>query len=192
MITFDADAHAYQLDGRPVPHVTGILREVFGESYWKVDEWYLQRGTAVHHAVRLLMEGRLDWNSVDEVIEGRVKAAQKFTQDFSKMLEGAKVEVRVASKHGFAGTADVIAEKIIVDWKGSITPAAELQMAAYSLGAEETLGVKIGKGIAVELRDDGTYRSKWYELRLARNQFLAAMSIYNFKAKHGMLKGEAK
>ena len=46
VLTFDEGAHAYTIDSRPVPSVTQVLRDVL--PMFHAEEYYLQRGRAVH------------------------------------------------------------------------------------------------------------------------------------------------
>jgi len=84
--TFDPDAHVYRIRCRPVPHVTGILRDVVPG--WQADPWYLSRGRTVHACVALLAAGKsydLDLSAQSETdrkaIEGKIAAGRKFMAD---------------------------------------------------------------------------------------------------------------
>ncbi|MDE2022352.1 MAG: hypothetical protein KGI71_05590, partial [Patescibacteria group bacterium] len=67
--TFDAATHTYRIGGHVVPSVTQVIRSC--APGWMADEWYLERGKAVHEAIRLSISGRLDWTELDPRIEGR-------------------------------------------------------------------------------------------------------------------------
>jgi hypothetical protein len=152
ILAFDEDKHEYRAGGFVMPSVTQVIRaSVTG---WGANPWYLQRGTAVHMAIRYHLEGRLNWeewskdlhDTLDAVVDGtldtskadaiinRTKAAAKFLTD-QPSLEVKGTEVRLYSKllH-FAGTIDVDFDDIaamgatrftvLADWKGTIEPGA--------------------------------------------------------------------
>ena len=50
---FDAATHIYTVDGRRLPNVTGVLKEVFGERPWWTEE-ARQRGQMIHLAVEII------------------------------------------------------------------------------------------------------------------------------------------
>lgn len=183
-LTFHEADHSYWLDGRRLPGVTETISRL--APHWHVDEWYLQRGAAVHAAVDLHLQGELDPESVDSRIAGRVDAAIKFLHDsrLSKVLN----ECRIASRrYQFAGTLDFLGADesdhlILADWKGSLSPHVEPQMGAYALLLEET-GRKCHRAVAVETHDDGSYKLRWFEkadLRRASQTFLAFLTVRNW------------
>lgn len=192
-LQFDAATHTYSTNGRPLPSVTGILRDVRQERF-AVDQWYLDRGHIVHLCVRALIEGRLDWKSVDPKIVGRVSAIEKFLHD----VPGSEhvTEIRLFSRrYQFAGTLDLAfvlpdSRLAIVDWKGTLDAWVQLQLGAYSIAwaeVDQMPSVVIG----VESRDNGTYKSVWgtrhpkkdgasFDLGHAERTFLAAYTFRNW------------
>lgn len=188
-IDFCPESHSYKVNGESVPNVTSIISDVMGVG-WRADQWYLQRGTAVHHAARLLIEGKLDWSTVDDRILGRIRAVEKILLDFAVFGNGEQliVERPVASeRYHFAGTVDLIVWPTIFDWKGTLDPRAELQIGAYAIGAAETFKTSPKTGIVVEVHDDGSYKCVTYhDLARAKNLFLAALTVYGFKKKHNL------
>ncbi len=190
-LDFNEARHEYRLDGRVVPSVTQVIQSIAPQR--EVDEWYLQRGSAVHHAIALAMTNRLDWESVDERIKGRVDAIMTFVSD--EKLEPILIERRMASyRYRFAGTLDLVARHpshgpIIADWKGSITPQSEVQLGAYGLLIEEMGAIDPlpRHAVAVQCRDNGKYHCKWLDrnaLKLARQTFLAFLTSHNWKLKN--------
>lgn len=187
-LSFNEEMHAYSLNGRPVPGVTETISRL--APHRVVDEWYLQRGSAVHAAVPMAMNGILDWDSVDPRIAGRVNSVLKFIRDCK--ITPIFFERRLASiKYQFAGTLDFFGDyrgqfTVVADWKGSLCPQVELQMGAYSLLLEES-GQKCERAVAVETHDDGTYRCRWFtapQLRVAGQQFLCFLSTRNWLEAH--------
>lgn len=173
-----------------MPRVTEIVRTV--APAWQCDEWYLQRGTACHLAIALMLKGQLDWASVDPIIEGRVRAVQRFVKDVD--ATPLFIESKITGS-GYEGTPDLVALiggfRCVVDWKGgAIQPAAQLQLAAYSLAVGN-----IDRVVAVETKDDASYKCIWgtrnpkrdhahFNLTDAENIFKAVLTAYNWRQTH--------
>lgn len=176
----------YQIDGRPVPSVTEIIRELF--PCWQADEWHLQRGTAMHACCALIAQGKEF--TFDPVLEGRITACRKWFAAFKP--EVLEVEAaRTITLHQFGGRPDLICRiaehEYVVDWKSTLNKEVELQLGGYSILS------RCQHGMAVELRDDGTYKIQAYDKRamhLARNTFLACHVVYGIKQKWGMIERE--
>lgn len=171
------------------PHVTAVIRSVYPG--YPVDQWYLDRGTAVHEAVRLALQNRLDWATVDPRIEGRVRAALKFVADTKMVVLG--VEVNVTSVvYRYTGRLDLVGDiddtRTLVDWKGGPVETADMQMAAYAEAhneQEKTWG-RVKQAIAIITHDDGTYTSQVYrDLRTPHREFLAVLTLYRRKQRLG-------
>ena len=158
-----------------MPRVTTILSDL--RLIYRIDDEAAKaRGTAVHLAIRYMLEDRLDWESLDPAIIGYVKAAQKFCADME--VHPLAIEQAVALPElGYAGTLDLLCTfgrsnaKAIVDWStGSVPVTKGLQMVAY--GAARPIGAKppkqplppIGR-VAVELRENGTYLTSIFDVR---------------------------
>lgn len=192
-LTFDAEAHAYKLDGSPLPSVTQVIRAVLPG--WQASEWYLQRGRALHHGCRLLDEGRLNWNTVSPEIEPRITAWLHFRADW-KATPILAEKPMAHSLYRYAGTPDRVFDRddrlTVCDLKSSIEPQVKLQLGAYSLLWAHQSQRKISQAVAVQLNDDGTYRTLWLnaaELRKAELAFLATLTVYGFMQQH-RLRGE--
>ena len=193
---FDAATHTYTLDGVRVPSVTQIIQSLLPLP--PIDPWYLERGRATHLACELLDRGTLDWSSVDSEIEPRVRAWEKFRQDWPAEILANELPL-ASEKYQFAGTLDrmLISDRVaptLIDLKNSFSPQYYLQLAGYSILWRENRPVKPYNAGAVELRDDGTYRCHWmtrYELQTAEQQFLALLTVYGFATKHNLLKGKS-
>lgn len=177
---FNADNHTYWLGDRRLSSVTEVISRV--APHRDVDDWYLQRGAAVHAAIQLELRGELDWSTVDERIKGRVEASLAFIRD--EQIEPEIIETPMCSRrYHFAGTVDVFCEcRTIIDWKGSLAPQVEPQLGGYALLLEE-YGTPAGLAVAVETRDDGSYKCRWLkaaELRRAKSTFLGMLTTYNW------------
>lgn len=182
---FIEDVHTYLLDSRPIPSVTQILASVFGNQFW-YDDWYANRGTALHLAIQYLNRGTLDINSVDPEIMGRLNAYERFLKETGlKIIDSEKS--LYSTKYRYAGTIDLIMsghnnQYIIGDIKSSVEPKADLQVAGYSLLYTEK---PIKKLCSIELKSNGSYAMRWVDnIKLAQRTFLACLTVYNFKIKN--------
>lgn len=175
MIELLSSERSYEVDGRKLARVTTILSDL--RLIYRIDDEAAKaRGTAVHLAIRYLLEERLDWKTVDSAILPYVQAAQKFCSDMD--VHPIYIEQHMALPElGYAGTPDLIctfgrsSAKAVVDWStGAIPVTKGLQMIAY--GAARPIGAQppkqpqppIGR-VAVELRDDGTYNTKIFDVK---------------------------
>lgn len=185
-LTFDPEKHEYRQAGRVLPSVTQILRATLPA--WQASEWYLQRGRALHHACRLLDEGRLDRSSVAPEIGPRVRAWERFVADSGCMVLAENIERKMASaKYGFAGTCDrvILFRNVlyVLDLKSTLAAQVAVQLGGYKLLLRESTEVTCLRAVAVELRDTGEYKAKWIdypELRLAEQTFLSCLTVFNF------------
>lgn len=184
-LTFDPETHAYESDGKRLPHVTGILRdEGFVDTAW-FTEYSRDRGTKVHRAIEFYDAGDLDEEALDPVLWPYVMGWQRFKQEANVTVEAS--EVRLASEvYGFAGTIDKVATigntKAIIDIKsGQVQPWTAIQLAAYSI----LLNEPVRKRYAVQLGDDGSYRLHEFKDRSDRAVFLAALTVHQWKRREG-------
>lgn len=184
--SFDSAAHAYAIDGRPVPSVTKALSIL---PHFEADTWYLDRGTVVHACAALIARGR-DFDFAPEVA-GQVEACRRWFRDFRPDV--FHVERQVYSRvYGFAGTCDLICQHggrlVLVDWKASLDKRVQWQLGGYALGAKESLRVDVGLGFGVELHEDGSYTTgEVYELRRAGREFLSILGTYKCMEREGLL-----
>lgn len=193
-LTFDADKHEYRSGSRRLPSVTEVINRIMPG--FQADEYYLKRGTFTHHGCALLDQGELDWDSVSPAILPRVQAWQKFRCDWPAQCMA--IELPLSHRlYQYAGTLDralrsTKGELTIVDLKNSVSPQVRLQLAAYSLLWKDHFPKQpVRMACAVELCDDGTYRTLWldsFELRRCEQVFIAALSVFGFMTKH-KLKG---
>lgn len=184
--------HVYRIGDRIIPGVTATINSHVNG--WKAGQFYLDRGRAVHAAVALAVEGRLDASSLDPRIVGRVQSIMNFIHDIE--LEPVAVEKKLAHKfHGYAGTLDLVGTckkfgLVLCDWKGSITPAAEIQIASYKMLWDQYQNGEIDMGCALQCRDSGQYKAQWFTkraLKTGAGVFLAMLTISSWKLKHGLI-----
>jgi hypothetical protein len=146
-------------------------------------------GRNAHYATELDDHGLLDEDTLDPALMPIVKAWRRFREDFDVEILG--VEVKMASKLGFAGSIDRIAElkgkSALLDIKTrEFKPVQDvLQTAAYKYGWEEMTGQKLSKRVIVSLNTDGTY--KYHENKGPRDFeiFRCALALNNWRENHG-------
>lgn len=184
MVEFNAENHCYIIDGVKTPSVTQIIDAVFPrKDYELADDWYLERGTAVHAwAAKIVGGEKINWGQVQPVIEPRVRALYRWWQEAG--ITQARAEVVLAGD-GYAGTADVIGtyqgSRYVIDWKGTYSPRADWQVAAYCMAANLKRG-------AVVVVDDVGARVKFVNVARARLEFRAIFATYRAGVVAGLIK----
>lgn len=187
MLTFSADDHRYQWNGRDVPSVTQVLSLVTERQWFTEDSAW--RGSAVHLACEYDDRGELDESTVEPEHLGYLMAWRRFRSDSG--FEPHAIEHQVYGKHGYAGTIDRIGTvpsgRLLIDLKtGTPSPATALQTAAYLACLESPLAY--GR-VAVRLFPDGQYttvhyQQSHYERDLAR--FLHCLAVWRTAQEFGI------
>ncbi len=104
---FDEKEHKYSYDGKQLPSVTTVIKEVLDIQYPDYAIYHATRGTYVHKAIELYLNGTLDFSSVDKTIKPYLDSFIKF-QEKAK-IEPILLEERFADKDiTFAGTVDIV------------------------------------------------------------------------------------
>lgn len=167
-LTFKEDSHEYFVDGLLKRSVTKVLAEagVIDKKYF--NEHAAQRGRAVHKAIHLMLENKLDMNSVDSRISGYLNAAKSAIRDLN-------IETEIIEKSYYhdewdiCGTLDFVGKSkgnlILIDWKtGSPLDNYERLQSIMYQGLYEfnEFPHRITKRIIAHLRADGQYRLKSY------------------------------
>ena len=187
---FDPAAHAYTINGRPVPSVTQVLADLL--PCWRASDWHMERGRAVHACAALIARG-VEFTA-DEQIAGQVAALRRFVVEVKPLVLAVECPV-FSERYQYAGTFDLLTRRpgklplMLVDYKSALTPVVPYQLAAYA--AAYVGEVCIGYGMGVEIHDDGTYKlSEVYDLRRYAQSWLALLTSYGVRRKCGI--GEAK
>ncbi|MGH7935936.1 MAG: hypothetical protein ACREF8_02885 [Chthoniobacterales bacterium] len=193
MIEFDEESHTYFVDGETVPSVTQILKaEGVVDDRW-FTEFGRWRGSAVHRAIHLAAENRLDRRSLDPRIKPYLKAAESFqktTKFFPAMVEQQVWEEAfrycgTLDAVGYFASANPCEPHILVDYKTyDPQPWTALQLAAYGRALDPKA---VFRRIAVCLASDGTYRLKEFVLTeyvADVNTFLAMTVSHRWKLEH--------
>ncbi len=104
---FDEKKHKYSYDGKQLPSVTTVIKEVLNIQYPDYAIYHATRGTFVHKAIELYLNGTLDFSSIDETIKPYLDSFIKFQE--KARIEPILLEERFADKNiTFAGTVDIV------------------------------------------------------------------------------------
>jgi hypothetical protein len=190
---FEPKDHRYFLGDRELPSVTRILSAAFP---WEgpADDFYRDRGTAVHLACELDDLELLDEMSMDDEIWPYLEAWRSFRKTSGFVADPDGIERRrYHSSLFYAGTIDRVGRlrsgrKIVIDIKtGGKYPQYRLQLAGYVNLLEEPLNYFRG---SVTLNPDASFSfdefsREDYPVDLA--VFRSCLNIYNFKCQHKLL-----
>lgn len=188
---FREATHTYYIKGLEVAGVTATI----GPPKWKADEFYLQRGQAIHKAA--LMIGQEKQFDYDPRIEGHITALRRFSHEVNPEVINCE-EPLFSELHGFGGTLDFVAmidgRRVIGDYKSSLEiERLKLQLGGYSILYEENRlerGLdgppKILTGVGVELLATGRYKmTELFDLRKPRREFLTLLSADRIRKRLG-------
>lgn len=182
-LEFDTIAHSYELNGKRMAHVTGVLVDAgLVDTKWFTD-WARDRGSAVHKAIQLYEEDDLDEETVDENVRPFLNAYYKFKAEYQWISIENEVQVW-SERHEYAGTLDSFGRasgtRAIVDYKtGQLSPVVGIQLSGYALALAECRGIVCTKLLGVRLVGDGTYKIQQYQLD--PTTFYAALNISRWK-----------
>jgi hypothetical protein len=202
-IVFDEATHTYTVDGWRVPSVTEILGDLSAAK--RMDPSWLaaarERGQLVHKVIELHNENDLIESSVDPSVAGYLKAWKRFCSDLSfKPLLTERVVY--SERWGFAGKFDVFGTWQPNKWRrfclpevksGAKDPAHGPQTAAYVQAAVEMEILDdlkprdLPQRCAVYLQADGYYRMDRLSDPQDWSTFIAALTCWKFKQRHGLL-----
>jgi hypothetical protein len=192
VLTFDEAAHRYTMDGNVVPGVTSIIGAVLGTGFEFMApadaEWAKARGHAVHACAAMIARGIAF--DTPAGIEGQVAALRAFMAAFKPTVRHVEHMV-YSTTFRYAGTLDLASDEgILFDYKGSMDEErARLQLAGYAVALSEMGDRRKWSGIAVEVRDDGTYKiGGMWKLDNWRGEWLAVRAVYGIKERMGQIK----
>ena len=195
-LQFDDATHTYRLDGRVIPSVTQILKQVVDFSMVPPDvlERKCALGSALHMAIALDHEGDLDEDSVDPAVRPYLDGWRKFVADMGRALVIHAAEVPMASKrYGYGVTPDIWGaiggEPCVVELKSSsvIHPATALQTAAqeaaiFEAGHFSEFRTLVVRRFCVQLKPTGGYAVKEFNSAGDFGVFLALRSVWGWRA----------
>lgn len=193
-LQFDPVAHRYRLDGSEVPGVTRVLGQLYDFSGINdgVLEHKRQIGEALHMAIELDLMDDLQVDSLDLEVVGYFEGWIRFRRE--TRFECLFSEKQVAStKYRYAGTLDLVGRidrvESVIDGKttAALHPAVALQTAAYQNAACEMGLVRAtARRYALRLKPDGSYILDQHTDRTDFFVFLALLSTWNWKQRHGL------
>ena len=187
-LTFNEEIHEYRLDGRRLPSVTTILKEMgFIDTTWFTEE-SRQRGIIVHRLCELDDLGSLNPESVDPRLKGYLRAWQKYRD--AEDLCFTHIEHRMASSRmGYAGTCDRVGidrkgRTVLIDIKTSPEdsgPYIEWQLGAYKCLLREEGLPHILRLLSIHLEEDGEFRVQ--EWGHAPQDWMAILRTYHIRER---------
>jgi len=177
-LKFDSKNHIYTRNGTRIPNVTGIISSVIPRDF-NATEWQMHRGSMVHQAMALYLQGRLDEKTVDERIRGKVEAGKRAVKELSLKPPYVIEKPMSHSIYNYAGKPDVLAGTILVDWKSSHDDSTEVQAGGYYL-LLEGYGYKVKKIYEIVLNDNEKYKIYEYKPKRSKRLFLSCLTMYNF------------
>jgi hypothetical protein len=185
---FDAASHTYRVGGEVWPSVTQILDpiQLLDDIPRHVLEAAAQFGTHVHQACHLDNQGILDEAALDPALLPYVQAWRAFLADTNAVVIASELRV-VNERLRYCGTLDTIARirgaHELVDIKA--TAAIPATVGPQTIAYAEALGEPRIRRRVVQLRGDGTYRSKRLNDSTDWSMFLSVLNVHNWRAKHG-------
>lgn len=184
-LTLDEN-HIYRLDGRVIPGVTEILKDVGLSNHFNRDDWYLERGRAVHLAIQYCLEGDLKESSVAPAIKGYLNTFKRFWDEKKPKLLGSEKMVYDPIRW-YAGTLDLRVQlpggESLIDIKtGTPQPADAWQTAGYAHAVYKS-GARYILRQGLYLRADGSYRIKNFTDHADFDVFLSACNVFHAKRR---------
>jgi hypothetical protein len=193
-LEFDAAAHRYSIGTRELLSVTQVLTNAgLIDSQWFSEESRL-RGTYVHQAILMHVEGDLAEDSLDPALQPYYQAFRAFIDESGFQIDACE-ERLFDEALGVAGTLDIRGRfprpalrhpgVDIIDIKtGSLPSWVGYQTAGYARMLPRELGAVRWRW-ALHLQGDGTYRLIQLDKRTDEAVFLAAVTVA--QAKRGWL-----
>lgn len=172
------DSHLYIVNGNPCQSsVTKELEKAGLSKYWNKDEWYMERGRAVHTATHLIDLDQLDWDTVDSRILGFLEGYLKFKKESGIVFEHREVSL-YDPIYRFCGTPDAFYP--LTDIKTG--EENEVQLGAYWQLLKAN-GHKTGKeAFSLLLNENGTYKfNPVKDVKLLSQVFLSALVINRYR-----------
>lgn len=188
MNEYREDTHQYFIDGKEVPGVTTILKAagLYNEDFFT--EEGRVRGSYVHKACLYHLQGDLNEESIKEEYRGYIEAFKLFMAESECKPILDQCEVPLFSHiFRYGGTPDIPCmfkgRKSLIDIKtGAETPTTGVQIAGYV----QLIGTPADR-YGLYLKADGKYKLKPYVDRKDIQIFNAALTLYHWRKKEGLL-----
>jgi hypothetical protein len=205
ILTFNEQYHCYQLNGRGMSGVSGILKSAGLVDLSGIPPEVLESarnfGTAVHKACELYDLGILDFDTLSPELMPYLQAWIRFKKETGFVVVDIEKPV-FSKKWWYAGTLDrrgfVGKKKIIADIKSSssIYPSMKIQQSGYEIAEEESgeyqlnrdgeikdlvKGEKTDERWIVQLLKDGSFKLHICNDPNDKQIFLSCLQIHKFK-----------
>jgi hypothetical protein len=189
MLTFDEASHTYHLRGERLPSVTQVLRPAIDLSM--IPDAVLARkreiGEAVHAAIELDVQDRLDEDSIHEDVAPYFDGWRRFMREKQPKIIACELRV-YHTTYRYAGTLDLLAEVdgelTVIDTKSTaaMSPVTALQTAAYTEAYcfERDLPRNL-KRAALHLTADSDYRLHHYRNPMDFTVFLGLRNFLSWR-----------
>ena len=189
-LSFNKETHTYKNEATQqiVPNVTSIISELVDFSQIKKDVLYraAEFGKAVHKACELDDLDNLKRSTLDAALLPYLRAWRSWSKQINAKWKHIEYQLH-HDRMGYAGTADrigIVGGKMsIVDIKTTATlmPYTAIQLAAYEYAfkhmTDETMPIQ---RIAVQLLNDGRFRTKIYDSPLDKPAFIGLIAKRNW------------
>lgn len=191
VVEYNDERHEYRVGGEIWPSVSAVIErlQMFNGIPKDVLEAAARFGRHVHAACHLDNIGALDWGSLDPALRPYVTAWRQWQIDFDAVIEASEIIV-VSERYRYCGRLDVKARvytknprkerREIIDYKA--TSAIPRTVGPQSWAYLEALGDDTCRRRVVQLREDGTYRSKLLADGRDGTHFVSALNLYNWFA----------
>lgn len=138
IIEFCPTTHSFRVDGRRVPSVTQVLRDMgFITGVQWMTDYSRQRGIAVHKACEIIATGGTFAEPLDEAIVGRVEAFKAYRSHYPTVHVVAAEQFVYSMVNRVCGIRDLVLTdgvgRVVVDIKppGPLKYSYLLQVAGY-------------------------------------------------------------
>lgn len=196
-LTFDEASHTYRLGETALTSVTQALA-IAGLADFS-GPWFSDavkaRGTYVHQAIQMDVEGVLDYDALDDAIRGSVDGWRAFLMETGAEIEFAE-QMLCDPDHRVAGRLDYIVtvtepsgrmRRTLLDIKRALYPCAAVQLAAYvDMAAALYDHPVVFQRAALVLPGDGSYRLHTFTDSLDRATWQAVLRVLHWRAANGV------
>jgi hypothetical protein len=199
---FDSKRHLYRnAAGVIVPSTTQVFSVLGCNDFDGVPpdvlEWKRNYGIAVHKAIELLVEGDLDWDSLDDAIIPAVTGLEQKLKGLQFKYEAAE-EMRVHKLYGmeYGLTVDLRGtivhqgkeRQAVIDLKSGVkfSPTWRWQLGGYTIAQEKANGGWLG--VVLQFSKEGEVHPHYIDLIPAQREFQVLLAAANLKLNAGLAK----
>lgn len=196
-LTFDEGAHTYSLGELRLTSVTQALALAGVADF--AGPWFSDavkaRGTYMHQAIQLDVEGVLADETLETELGGYVRGWRRFLAETGALVEFSEQQL-CDPDHRIAGRLDYIVvipeahgrqRRILLDLKRALYPSAAIQLAAYvDLASALYDGPVLFQRAALVLPGDDTYRLHTFTDPTDRATWHAVLRILQWRQANGL------